>query len=134
MNDPSLSQLKQRIELRCELRPLERLETFAYVSGRIAAAGGVARNLFTREAVDLIHERSNGNPRTINVISDNALVAGLALQQRPVQAGTVFEVCRDFDFRPTEAPLPPPSSPPQSSRNGEAGDVSLTWPRQWFRL
>jgi general secretion pathway protein A len=102
LNDPSLSQLKQRIELRCELRPLERLETFTYVFGRIEAAGGVARNLFTRDAVDVIHEHSNGNPRTINVIADNALLTGLALQQRPVVAQTVFEVCQDFDIQRRE--------------------------------
>jgi general secretion pathway protein A len=116
LRDPSLTQLKQRVELRCELRPLDRRETFAYVFGRIAAAGGVARNLFSREAVDLIHERSHGNPRTINVISDNALLAGLALQQKPVTAATVSEVCQDFDINAPEAsglselPAPSPSS------------------------
>jgi general secretion pathway protein A len=115
LNDPSLSQLKQRIELRCELCRLARTETFSYVLGRITAAGGTARNLFTREAVDLIYERSNGNPRTINVISDNALLAGLALQQRPVTAETVFEVCQDFDITDTGdgAPAVVGTSPPR---------------------
>jgi general secretion pathway protein A len=112
LNDPALSQLKQRVELRCELGPLERRETFAYIVGRIAAAGGVSRNLFTREAVELIHERSKGNPRTINVISDNALIAGLALQQRPVTVQTVSEVCRDFDIGSADAlSSPPPAQP-----------------------
>jgi type II secretory pathway predicted ATPase ExeA len=123
LKDPSLAQLKQRVELRCELRPLDRLETFAYVSGRISAAGGVARNLFSREAVDLIYQRSKGNPRTINVIADNALLAGLALQQRPVTAGLVFEVCQDFDIGPTAA-ISPPSSPSQPSEEGGAVDVT----------
>lgn len=118
LNDPALSQLKQRVELRCELGPLERRETFAYIVGRIAAAGGVSRNLFTREAVELIHERSKGNPRTINVISDNALIAGLALQQRPVTVQTVSEVCRDFDIGSVDAPSPL-SSPPPAQPAGE---------------
>ena len=32
LNHPSLRQLKQRIELRCALRPLQRLETFTYLA------------------------------------------------------------------------------------------------------
>src|SRR6185437_9560943 len=35
LNDPSLRQLKQRVALRCELRPLAATETAAYVTGRI---------------------------------------------------------------------------------------------------
>ena len=84
LNDESLRQLKQRIALRCELRPLTLQETAAYIAGRIRAAGGVGARVFTREAVELIHERSRGIPRTISVIADNALLGGFAAGQRPV--------------------------------------------------
>jgi type II secretory pathway predicted ATPase ExeA len=106
LNHPSLRQLKQRIELRCELRPLQRLETFTYLQSRIRAAGGVATQSFTRDAVEVIHDRSRGNPRTINVIADNSLIAGLALQQRPVRAGTVVEVCQEFDVHQDDGAHP----------------------------
>ena len=98
LNEPELRQLKQRIALRCELQPLTREETLAYVAGRIRSAGGVAAQLFTREAVLLMHERSSGIPRTISVIADNALVTGYALGQRPVTAATVAEACSDLDL------------------------------------
>ena len=78
LNDDALRQLKQRIALRCELGPLTLTETLGYVAGRIAAAGGVGAQIFTREAVMLIHERSRGIPRTISVIADNALLTGFA--------------------------------------------------------
>jgi hypothetical protein len=97
LNEPALRQLKQRIALRCELRALTLRETLAYIAGRIRAAGGVAAETFSREAVMLIHERSRGIPRSINVLADNALVAGFATGQRPVNSQTVTEVCRDFD-------------------------------------
>src|SRR6187397_558648 len=84
LNANELRQLKQRIALRCELRPLTMPETMAYIATRIRAAGGVGSQIFTREAVMLINDRAKGIPRTINVLADNALVAGFALEQRPV--------------------------------------------------
>ena len=124
LNDPTLRQLKQRIALRCELRPLTLQETAGYLAGRIRAAGGVGAQVFTREAVTLIHERSGGVPRTISVIADNALLTGFAVGQRPVNSATVREVCRDFDLEQrsttkegpampveTGAVEPPPTSP-----------------------
>ena len=98
LNEDSLRQLKQRIVLRCELKPLTLQETAAYVTGRIRAAGGTGAHVFTREAVVMIHEQARGVPRTINVLADNALLAGFATGQRPVGTRIVSEVCRDFDF------------------------------------
>ena len=98
LNEDSLRQLKQRVALRCELRALTAQETAAYLAGRIRAAGGVGAQVFSREAVLLIHERSRGIPRVISVIADNALVNGFALSQRPVTSNTIREVCRDFDL------------------------------------
>jgi type II secretory pathway predicted ATPase ExeA len=99
LNDESLRQLKQRIALRCELRPLTLQETAVYIAGRIRAAGGVDARVFTREAVELIHERSRGIPRTISVIADNALLGGFAAGQRPVTSQVIRDVCRDFDIK-----------------------------------
>jgi general secretion pathway protein A len=98
LNAPQLRQLKQRVALRCELNPLSLVETAAYLVGRIRAAGGQGAQVFTREAVAMIHERSHGLPRTINVIADNALVSGFALGTRPVGRQVVREVCLDFDL------------------------------------
>jgi general secretion pathway protein A len=107
LNDPDLRQLKQRIALRCELKPLTLPEAAAYMAGRIRAAGGAGANLFTREAVRLIHERSLGIPRTISVIADNALLTGFATDERPVGVSIVQEVCRDFDLVPVSVDAVP---------------------------
>lgn len=99
LNDPGLRQLKQRVALRCELAPLDLAETAAYIASRIRTAGAEASRLFTREAVTVIHEHSQGIPRTISVICDNALVSGMALGRQPVDKAIVMEVVGDFDLR-----------------------------------
>ena len=98
LNAASLRQLKQRIGLRCTLAPLSEAETASYIAARLRIAGADAAAVFTAEAIQTIHERSGGIPRTISVICDNALVSGFALDRRPVDRAVVVEVCRDFDF------------------------------------
>jgi general secretion pathway protein A len=98
LNAASLRQLKQRIGLRCTLAPLSQAETASYIAARLRIAGADPAAVFTAEAIQTIHERSAGIPRTISVICDNALVSGFALDRRPVDRAVVVEVCRDFDF------------------------------------
>jgi general secretion pathway protein A len=115
LNEASLRQLKQRVALRCELRPLTLAETAAYLAGRIRAAGGVGAQVFTREAVGLIHEHARGIPRTISVIAYNALLSGFATGERPVSSATVREVCRDFDLQAPTRDAAPVAAPPAES-------------------
>jgi len=103
LNQASLRQLKQRVGLRCALRPLRPDETAAYIAARIGVAGGKTERIFTREAIDTVHECAGGIPRTISVICDNALVTAFALDRRQVDTDIVLEVCRDFDFIPEGA-------------------------------
>ena len=117
-NHSASRQVKQRVALRCELKPLNLQETAAYISARVKIAGGNALALFTREAVVNIYERSNGIPRSISVICDNALVTGFALDRKPVGRDIVIEVCRDFEL----------GGSPQPALSDRRGD-GLTRPR-----
>jgi general secretion pathway protein A len=110
LNERSLRQLKQRVALRCQLNPLTLQESCTYVAGRIRAAGGVGAQAFTREAVTLMHERSGGIPRTLNVIADNALLTAFATGRRPVNSKVVLEVCRDLDLGGDAAATPTPNT------------------------
>lgn len=96
LNTPELRHLKQRVSLRCELRALTLQETAGFIASRIRVAGGTAAGVFTREAVQLIHEVSGGIPRVISVLCDNALVTGFAENKKPVGSKLVQDVCRDF--------------------------------------
>jgi general secretion pathway protein A len=114
LNETSLRQLKQRISLRCELRPLDFPETAAYIAGRIRIAGGKPADIFSREAVAAIHEASAGVPRTINVVCDNTLIGGFAAQVKPVTRMLVQDVMRDFDLK-APAAAEPASAPAESA-------------------
>jgi hypothetical protein len=87
------------VALRCELGALDLEDTAAYIVARIRTAGGNPANIFTEQAVRLIHQYSSGLPRTINVLCDNALLAGFAWDRRPIDANMVLDACRDFDLR-----------------------------------
>jgi general secretion pathway protein A len=147
LNERALRQFKQRVALRCELKPLTPQETAAYIVGRIRAAGGVAAEVFTRQAVAMMHERAQGLPRTISVIADNALLGGYAAGQRPVGAELVAEICRDFDIAATPRTIEaaPPSrnfstAPPPASKAmanvpedaGVFGAFAAKRKRLWF--
>jgi general secretion pathway protein A len=113
LNEGRLRQLKQRVALRCELRPLDLAETLAYVAKRISVAGGVADRLFTRAAVAHVHERAQGIPRIISVICDNALVSGFAANEKPIGPGLIDEVCRDFHIGEAVESAPVPAIHPR---------------------
>jgi general secretion pathway protein A len=114
LEDPSLRQTKQRVALRCELAAFDMPETAAYIASRILSAGGIPSRLFTKEAVGAIHDCAGGIPRTIGVLCDNALLAGMAMDRSPVDLSIVAEVAKDFalDGRITPARAAPaiPSS------------------------
>jgi general secretion pathway protein A len=97
INAHGLRQLKQRVGIRAELGAFDLAETAAYVATRIRVAGGKSAEVFSREAIVHLHERSRGIPRMINVICDNALITGYALDQRPVGRDVIEEACRDLD-------------------------------------
>lgn len=76
LDDPTLRQLRQRITVRYHLGPLDENEIGSYISHRIATAGGNVRLIFDAQAIHLAYQYSEGIPRLINSVCDNALLAG----------------------------------------------------------
>ena len=128
LENPAIRQLKQRIALRCELRPLTQVESASYLAGRIRAAGGVGAQVFTREAVMLIHQQSGGIPRMVSVIADNALVTAFALGRKPVNSEIVREVCADLRVPPAEAVAATPIAMPAPAAEPAAQAVHRAAP------
>jgi type II secretory pathway predicted ATPase ExeA len=105
LSRPGLAQLRQRLAIQARLDALPAGEVTRYVRHRLQVAGCEAPELFTREALELIAERSRGIPRLINNLCFNALSLGYAVQHRQIDAGVVREAAADLsmDF---QTPIP----------------------------
>jgi general secretion pathway protein A len=101
LEDPSLRQLKQRINLRFRLHALSASETGAYIRSRLLLAGHPKGDLFTPEAITLIHAYSDGIPRLINTLCDNSLLAAYAASCERVHGHLVEEVARELLLPPS---------------------------------
>ena len=69
-------QLLQRITFQYTLKGLKREEVAGYVEHRIRVAGYEGQALFTRSALNALHEYSHGTPRLVNVLAHKALMLG----------------------------------------------------------
>jgi general secretion pathway protein A len=91
-----LRQLKQRIVLRCMLKPFQEGETIEYVESRLRTAGMAVNTVFSRELLQEIHVRSQGIPRLINAICDNLLLTAFAMEQKAATLEMLDEVSADL--------------------------------------
>jgi general secretion pathway protein A len=85
-------QLKQRVSLRYHLRALTRAETDHYIQSRLQKAGLVNPRIFSPKALSLIYQYSQGLPRLINILCDNALISGYAADRQIIDRKTIREV------------------------------------------
>ena len=103
LNRPQLRQLKQSISLRCALKPLSVFEINKYIRFRLKQAGAANVSLFDNAAVKLIGQVSQGIPRIINNICDNALLYGYAANSEVITREMIEEVVRALDLAPASA-------------------------------
>ena len=101
LNYPDLRQLKQRVSLRCEITALPNVEeTAQYIHSRLKIAGAPRANIFSPGAIDYIFRCSEGIPRNINNLCDNALLNGFAAGESVISRAIVEEVAATFDMVP----------------------------------
>jgi type II secretory pathway predicted ATPase ExeA/septal ring-binding cell division protein DamX len=93
-----MRQLKERITHSFRLDPLVRSDIENYVDFRMRAAGYRGPKVFTREAIKLIANASQGLTRRVNILSDKALLAAFADGTHAVTAAEVKRAVRDSEF------------------------------------
>lgn len=98
-NDPPLA---QRIAVRHRLIPFQEETTVDYIHHRLKLAGSEGE-VFSEESCRAIHNFSNGVPRLINVICDNALFEGYVRKAKlPLGIDIIDNVSQDLGL--TDSP------------------------------
>lgn len=100
LDQPSLRQLKQRVALQCRLVPLKAEEVCRYIDFRLKAAGYTGKRLFHPDAYRQIAVASNGIPRLVNIICDNALLCAFGRSEKIISKDIINEVAGDLRLRP----------------------------------
>ena len=98
LSAPGLLQLRQRISINCQLRPLTRQEASEYLYHRMEVAGNGTALVFPEGVIDLIFKYSRGIPRLINILCEFILLAAFAEESKDVSVAMVDEVVTDLDF------------------------------------
>jgi len=96
---PEFRQLRQRINLRCHLKPLSKEETKKYIEKRLKIAGA-KEEIFTEKAIEEIYQDSQGVPRLINILCDHSLLNAYASDQIVVDRKLVREAAKDMKLGP----------------------------------
>ncbi len=92
-----LRQLRQRIAHSALITPLPKKESIAYFYHRLSLSSREQRPIFTASAIRRIVKHSKGIPRVINILSENSLVAGYGLQEKPVSLKLVKQVIAEYE-------------------------------------
>ncbi len=95
--EPKWEPLRQRVVLSYHLGPLTREDTAGYVRHRlkVAADDGCLAE-FSDEALADVYAATNGIPRLINVLCDNALLVGYSKEVHRIDRATINAVVRDM--------------------------------------
>ena len=121
-----LRQLKQRVALQCQLRPLLHNEVHPYIGSRLMSIGYEGKDPFDRYAVKRVAYYSKGIPRIINILCDNGLLTAYIAGQQTVTAAMIDRVALDLDLatetsnpktRNLPVPLPPTGTSLQQISN-----------------
>ena len=87
--------LKQRVAVKIRLQSFSEDNTKDYVRHRMGVASA-SEDIFTESAVKLIYQYSNGSPRLINTICDNALLEGFLFKHALIDDSIIKAVAVDL--------------------------------------
>jgi general secretion pathway protein A len=101
LNRTEMRQLAQRVALRARLKPLDVGDSVAYLHHRLRLAGAkYPEKVLAPGAMKKLAVEARGVPRVLNILADNTLITGFALQRQPVPVSVVDDVVDEYYGRP----------------------------------
>ena len=91
--------IRQRITINYNISSLSEGETSEYIRFRLGVAGS-EETIFTSTAIEEVYKFSNGYPRLINIICDQALLTGFVKEKRHVDEKIVAECAGELKIDP----------------------------------
>jgi general secretion pathway protein A len=96
LEDYGFRRFVQRLSLKRYIKPLSDKDIYAYLDHRLKVAKYNGPELFDRKAKQMIAAYSQGVPRKINIICDNALLSGYGAGKRKIMGRDIEEVVKDL--------------------------------------
>jgi type II secretory pathway predicted ATPase ExeA len=121
LGSPRMESLAQRVAVRGYLEPLDHAETLAYLRTQTAAAGLEWCRLFADGCDDAVYRATEGVPRLINQVCDQALVS-VAECNRRVTPGDIAAAWREIQRLPAPGGLEPRAEPQPVAGPGSSLD------------
>jgi len=98
---PNMEQFRQRIIASAHLKPLSAEEVKNYINHRLQQAGCEKESLFSDDAFDLIHQKTLGVPRKINIFVDRLLLFGFLEELTSFNVEAINEVAEEMSVELT---------------------------------
>jgi general secretion pathway protein A len=93
LQEPKWEPLRQRIVLSYHIGPLSETDTGLYIAHRLKVAAEEGATVsFAPEAVADIYAATNGIPRLVNILCDNALLVGYTREAAVIERSVIAEV------------------------------------------
>ncbi len=97
LDSPQMAALRQRIAVRCALRPLSAAETRSYIVERLHRAGlSASEALFEPEAYEMVYRYSSGVPRVVNLLCDTAMWLAFQNKSRRLSGEIIQHAASDI--------------------------------------
>ncbi len=94
-----LRQLRQRILVYCELKPLSKDQIAHYIRHRLTLAGANGKPWFTERSIGRIRRQTRGIPRLVNNLCDKSLLAAYVRSRDHVNWWDVRKAAKEMDIR-----------------------------------
>lgn len=130
LKHPRLAPLIQRIVMYMHLKPMTFEDMTRYIAFRLVRASKERPNVdFSREALNVVYERSQGVPRIVNLVCDNALLVGYSMDTRLIDSNVIrraiSQMLPNFDDAATDIFSDEPGSSPKAA-DQEAVEQEVT--------
>lgn len=98
---PNMEQFRQRIIASAHLKPLSIEEVKEYINHRLHQAECKKTDLFTEDAFALIHEKTLGVPRKINIFVDRILLFSFLEELSVIDVKAISQVAEEMEIELT---------------------------------